>query len=154
MERAVDRELAGLIADQALENDLPVGTINFGTAAGPYSCLPLDWGAIVPLSFMPNVPIVVITPSRNLSFEQHLSFGQAIKQAVRVSNKRIGLIASCDWSHTHDETGPYGFHESAKKLDEQVVDLIKKNNLETLANFDPIFIDQAKPDGIWQSLIF
>lgn len=153
MERVVERELAGLIADRALANDLPVGTINFGTASGPYSCLPLDWGAIVPLRFMPKVPIVVITPSRDLSYEQHLSFGRAINQAVQTSNKKVGLIASCDWSHTHDETGPYGFHESAKKLDKQVVDLIKRNELEALANFDPIFIDQAKPDGIWQSLI-
>jgi len=102
---------------------------------------------------MPNVPIVVITPTRDLSFEKHVEFGIVIRDAVQKSSKRIGLIASCDWLHAHDKKGPYGFDPAAKKLDEEVVELIKDNQLEKMAKFDADFIESAKPDGIWQTLI-
>lgn len=153
MEKRVDRDLARKINDEALKNGLPSSTINFGTAGGPISCLPLDWGAIVPLRFMPDVPIVVITPSRDLSFQQHIEFGKSLRTAVAQYNKKVGLIASCDWSHAHDEQGPYGFDPEAKELDEQAVELIRTNQLEKLADFEEDFIEAAKPDGIWQTLI-
>jgi aromatic ring-opening dioxygenase LigB subunit len=153
MEKIIDRELARNIAKVASNSGIPVGTINFATASGPFSCLPLDWGAIVPLRFMPDVPIVVITPSRELSYEKHIQFGISLRKAVKESTKRIGLIASCDWAHAHDENGPYGFDPAAKELDKEVVSLIKDNQLEKLAEFNDEFIDAAKPDGIWQTLI-
>ena len=153
MEKRVDRELARSIAEKAAGKGVPVGTINFGTSAGPISCLPIDWGAMVPLRFMPEVPIVVINPSRELSYEKHVEFGRALREAVEASSKSVGLIASCDWAHAHDENGPYGFDPAAKKLDEEVVSLIKQNKLEGMAEFDEDFIEAAKPDGIWQTLI-
>jgi aromatic ring-opening dioxygenase LigB subunit len=153
MDKKIDRVLAKNIAELVAEANIPVGSINYATAAGPFSCLPLDWGAIVPLRFMPDVPIVVITPSRELSYEKHLQFGKALREAVQVSKKRIGLIASCDWSHTHDVNGPYGYHLAAKELDQEVVTLIKQNQLEKMTEFADDFVDAAKPDGIWQTLI-
>jgi aromatic ring-opening dioxygenase LigB subunit len=153
MDINVDRVLARNIAEFAAKANIPVGTINYATAAGPFSCLPLDWGAIVPLRFMPNVPIVVITPSRELSYEKHLQFGNVLREVVQASSKRIGLIASCDWSHTHDKTGPYGFDPAAKEFDQDVVTLIKENQLEKMAEFEDEYVEAAKPDGIWQTLI-
>lgn len=153
MEKLVERDLAKKIHEEAIKTGLPSSTINFGTAAGPISCLPLDWGAIVPLRFMPDVPVVVITPFRELSFKQHTEFGESLRKAVVQYDKRVGLIASCDWAHAHDEQGPYGFDPAAKDLDDQVVQLIKTNQLEKMADFDLDFIEAAKPDGIWQTLI-
>lgn len=153
LERYVDRDLALAITKEAKEQNIPIASINYGTAAGPISCLPLDWGAIVPLSFMPDVPIVVINPSRDLSFETHIKLGQMMNQVVQKSNKRVALIASCDWAHAHDERGPYGFDPAAALLDEEVVGFIRSNELEKMAEFDPEYIDAAKPDGIWQTLI-
>lgn len=153
MEKVIDREFARSIAEIAVKNNIPVGTINYATAAGPFSCLPLDWGAIVPLRFMPQVPVVVITPSRELSYQQHLQFGSLLREAVLASKKRVGLIASCDWSHAHDQNGPYGYHPAAKQLDEEVVSLIKQNQLEKMADFSSEYVEAAKPDGIWQTLI-
>ncbi len=153
LERHIDREIASAIYQQAKKKEIPVGLINFGTSGGPYSCLPLDWGAIVPLRFMPHIPIVVITPSRDISFDMHIELGKALRNVAQQTNKKIGLIVSCDWSHTHDENGPYGFNPAAKQLDEEVVRLIKGNNLEDMADFDPEYIEAAKPDGIWQTMI-
>lgn len=153
MDRPVDRELARTIAQVAKEQNLPVGVVNYATSAGPLSCLPLDWGAIVPLSFMPDVPIVVITPSRLLTMDAHIHFGKALAEAVKASQKRVGLIASCDWSHAHAEDGPYGYDPAAAQLDEQVVKIIQSNHLEEMKQFTPEFIEAAKPDGIWQTMI-
>jgi aromatic ring-opening dioxygenase LigB subunit len=153
MEKFVERDLARKIDEEANKNGILSSTINYGTSSGPISCLQLDWGAIVPLRFMPDVPIVVITSPRELSFDDHFKFGQSLRNAVAQYNGRVGLIASCDWSHTHDEKGPYGFHPAAKELDEQTVHLIKANELEKMAEFNSSFIDAAKPDGIWQTLI-
>ncbi|MDW0117078.1 extradiol ring-cleavage dioxygenase [Sporosarcina thermotolerans] len=153
MERIVDRELARNIVGASSKAGIPVGAINYGTAAGPISCLPLDWGVMVPLRFMPDVPIVVINPSRELSYEKHLAFGKVLRETVLSGTKRVGLIASCDWSHTHDATGPYGYDPAAEKLDAEVVELIKQNELEKMADFDADYIEAAKPDGIWQTLI-
>ncbi|WP_409302401.1 extradiol ring-cleavage dioxygenase [Peribacillus sp. SCS-155] len=153
MERPTDRTLARLIVEQSRKQDIPAASINYATSEGPYSCLPLDWGAMVPLRFMPEVPVVIITPSREVSFELHIRFGTAIREAVQKSGKRVGLIASCDWSHAHDENGPYGFDPAAQQLDEEAVQLIKANELEKMMDWDLSFIDAAKPDGIWQTLI-
>lgn len=153
MERSVKRDLARNIVAQARAAELPVGAVNYATSEGPLSCLPLDWGAMVPLYFMPETPIVVITPSRLISMADHLRFGAALRQAVAAFDGRVGLIASCDWSHAHAADGPYGFHEAAAKLDAEVVAHIKANRLEAVADFDPAFIEHAKPDGIWQTLI-
>ncbi|MBT2681194.1 extradiol ring-cleavage dioxygenase [Bacillus sp. ISL-35] len=153
MEKLVERDLAKIIEDEANKNGILASTINYGTSSGPISCLPLDWGAIVPLRFMPDVPIVVITSPRELSFDDHLKFGQSLRNAVAQYSGRVGLIASCDWAHTHDEKGPYGFSPAAKELDEQAVKFIKTNELEKMAEFESSFIEAAKPDGIWQTMI-
>jgi aromatic ring-opening dioxygenase LigB subunit len=153
MERVVDRELALAITKSAKEAGLAAGSINYGTSSGPISCLPLDWGAIVPLAFMPDVPIVVITPSREVSLDEHYKLGQVISNVVQTTSKKVGLIASCDWAHAHDEDGPYGFDPAAAMLDEEVVGLLRSNEVEKMADFDPEYVDAAKPDGIWQTMI-
>jgi aromatic ring-opening dioxygenase LigB subunit len=153
MKRPVHRELAESIFKTVQHQNLPAGVLGYGTSSGPLSCLQLDWGAIVPLRFMPDVPVVIITPSRELPYNKHFEFGRALKKAAVNSSLRIGLIASCDWSHTHEPSGPYGYHEDAKDLDEQVVNLIGNGKLEQLADFPEEFVQNAKPDGIWQSLI-
>jgi aromatic ring-opening dioxygenase LigB subunit len=153
MIRDVDRPLVESIANEAQKLDLPVGLLNYGTSEGPLSVLPLDWGAIVPLHFFPDLPIVVITPSRVLTHEELTSFGKSVRRTIEQCEKRIGLIASCDWSHTHEASGPYGFHNSAKDVDFRCVDLIKNGDLEGMETFTPKEIEDAKPDGIWQTLM-
>ncbi|MFC4426431.1 extradiol ring-cleavage dioxygenase [Deinococcus navajonensis] len=153
LERPVDRGFAQAIAQQAQAGGLRVALLNYATSEGPLSCLPLDWGALIPLHFMPDVPVVVINPPRGTDFEPHLQFGAALAQAATTGHRRVGLIASCDWSHTHDEAGPYGHHPSAALLDAQVVALLEAGDLEDLGGIDPQHVETAKPDGLWQALV-
>ncbi len=152
LERPVDRALAEQVARAALQDGLPVATLNYATAGGPLSCMPLDWGAIVPLHFMPEVPVVVVNPPRGLDFTLHQRFGAALARAVAASGRRVGLIASCDWAHTHAADGPYGYHEAAAQLDARVVECVRTGQLESLADLAPL-IEDAKPDGQWQALV-
>jgi aromatic ring-opening dioxygenase LigB subunit len=43
MERTVDRELASSIVEMASKENLSAASINYGTSAGPISCLQPDW---------------------------------------------------------------------------------------------------------------
>lgn len=153
LERPVDRDLARLVAAAAAEDGVPVARLNYATHEGPLSVLPLDWGVIVPLGFMPDVPILVINPPRGTDFGPHLRFGAALARAALASGKRVGLVASCDWAHAHAASGPYGFDPAAAELDARVVDLVARGDLEALAGFDPAFVEAAKPDGLWQTLV-
>ncbi|MCY0869636.1 MAG: extradiol ring-cleavage dioxygenase [Firmicutes bacterium] len=153
MERRVHRPLADAIAREAEGVGLPVARAGFATASGEHSCLPLDWGVIVPLHFMPHTKIVTVTPTRELTLEDHVRFGSALAQATASLDERVGLVASCDWAHAHAADGPYGYDPAAAQLDRQVADWISENNLEALTTLSPDFIAAAKPDGIWQALI-
>lgn len=153
MDKSVDRELAQAVAKAATAAEIPVASVNYATADGPMSCLPMDWGVVVPLHFMPDVPILVITPSRELSYANHIRMGEALATAVQSSGKRVGLIASCDWSHAHLAEGPYGFHPAAAELDGKVVELLSANRVEAVADFADDLVENAKPDGIWQTLV-
>lgn len=149
----VDRTLARDIADEAGAAGLPVAHLNYATAAGPLSCLPLDWGVMVPLRFMPDVPVVVITTCYDVPFDRHVALGQCLARVAMRAGKRIGLVASCDWAHAHDADGPYGYDPAAAVLDRRVAELVRANDLEGLAGFEQAMIDSARPDGIWQALV-
>ena len=153
MIRDVERTLARRISEEADALGVKNGLLNYGTSEGPLSKLPLDWGAVVPLAFMPDVPIVVITPSRLVSDDDLIRFGRAVRTAIEKSDLRVGVIASCDWCHTHDASGPYGYHPLAQEVDDKIVERIKAGRLEAVSHFSPEEIDLAKPDGIWQTLI-
>ncbi|WP_041695002.1 DODA-type extradiol aromatic ring-opening family dioxygenase [Alicyclobacillus acidocaldarius] len=152
MRRAVDRELAREIAKFASPH-LPIAVLNFATAEGPLSTLPLDWGTMIPLFFVPDRPVVVIQTAPSRPFEEHVRLGQAIRAACDALRRRAALIASCDWAHAHAEDGPYGYHEDAARLDEEVVRVIAAGELERLADFPGEMIQHARPDGLWQALV-
>jgi aromatic ring-opening dioxygenase LigB subunit len=155
---AVDRELAEAIAVESAAEGVPVARATYGASAGPACCIPLDWGAVIPLWFMghryqPKPQVVVICPSRSLSREQMVAFGRAIGRAAEFSSKRIALIASADQAHAHQEGGPYGFHPAAAEYDRQMCEAVREGNLLSLLETDPALVEAAKPDSLWQMLI-
>ncbi len=151
----VDRDLAYAIAVQAHEAGVPVGLIGYGSSSGEASCLPLDWGALIPLWFIggratPPPPVVVITPSRQLPLTQLISFGRSIAEAAVASGKRVGLIASSDLGHAHQRHGPYGYDPASARFDQLVAAAVRAEDLTRLLDLNPRFIEAAKPDGLWQ----
>ncbi|ADV65791.1 extradiol ring-cleavage dioxygenase [Deinococcus maricopensis] len=153
LERRVDRALAQRIAAEAATDGVPVALLNYATSEGPLSVMPLDWGALIPLWFMPDVPVVVINPPRGMDFAGHVQFGRALARAASAAGRRVGLIASADWSHTHAASGPYGFHPTAAQVDATVEAYVRAGDLEALATLSADLVKSAKPDGLWQVLV-
>ncbi|HUY74962.1 MAG TPA: hypothetical protein VMW11_10665 [Candidatus Dormibacteraeota bacterium] len=140
------------------EAGLPASGVSFGSNDPAAAVAPMDWGVLIPLWFMggrhePPVPLVVVTPARDLPGSSHVAAGTAIAQAAERSGRRVALIASADHGHAHLEGGPYGFHEAAARYDALVVELIRTGSLGRLLEVTAETVEDAKADSWWQMLM-
>jgi aromatic ring-opening dioxygenase LigB subunit len=155
---AVDRRLALAVRDGIATDGIPVVGVSYGANDAAAASFPMDWAVLVPLWFMggrstPPVPAVVVAPARDLPYERHVAAGRAIAKAAAASGTRVALIASCDHGHGHDAKGPYGFTPRSREFDEQVVSLIKKDDLAGLMRMDATLPVEGKADSFWQMLM-
>jgi aromatic ring-opening dioxygenase LigB subunit len=154
-----DSELAVEILDEAKKNRLPVIGANYGTADGPSSDMPMDWGTLVPLWFLtkgawPKPKVVIVTPCREIPLLKNFEFGRIIgRVAEEKKSKRIVFVASADQAHTFKKSGPYGYNRRASEYDRFVMEAITGNKLHEILKTDPRLVDQAKPDSLWQMTI-
>jgi aromatic ring-opening dioxygenase LigB subunit len=157
-----DTKFARELYARALNKRLPVVGVNYGTFEGPASDLPMDWGTIIPLWFFMEgkkhrgkqiiePKVVIVSPSREIPLNQNVAFGREIARLAKAQkNRRVVFVASADQAHTHKKEGPYGFHPAAEKFDDLAVDRIRRGDIRSLLELDPRFIENAKPDSIWQ----
>ena len=153
-----DRELAETILKKAQEVHIPIIGANYGTISGEASNIEMDWGTLIPLWYMgardeKRPQLVVIGPSREIPLEDLVKLGKIIAEAALASGKKIALVASADQAHAHDPNGIYGFHPAAKEYDSIVTDIVKNNEFSRLLDFDMNFVNDAKPDSLWQMVI-
>jgi aromatic ring-opening dioxygenase LigB subunit len=150
--------LAWLLLKALLADGVPSSGISFGGNDPAEAVAPMDWGVLIPLWFMggradPPIPIVVMTPARDLSAAEHIKAGAAVAQAATESGLRVAFIASADHGHAHDPQGPYGFDPAAKQYDELICELVRADHLDRLAGIRPDLVESAKADSWWQMLI-
>lgn len=153
-----DRDMAQAIVAAAHDAAIPVTGAYFGSAQGDWSVLPLDWGAVVPLWFflraLQHKPkVVILTPTRDAGLDPLVRLGRVIATLAAQSGKRVAFVASADQGHAHDAAGPYGYHEASPAYDQLVCEAIREQNLPSLLQLDPAFVDDAKPDSLWQIAI-
>jgi aromatic ring-opening dioxygenase LigB subunit len=150
--------LAWLVLESLLNCGLPAVGVSFGANDPASAVAPMDWGVLIPLWFMggrddPPVPVVVVTPARDLAAADHVRAGAAIAAAAAASDLRVAFIASADHGHAHDPEGPYGYHPDAKKYDELICDLVRSERLDLLSDIPIELVEQAKADSWWQLLL-
>lgn len=146
---ATDRALAASILGELRTACLPALAISYGSDAPELAEHPLDWGAHVPLFYLPRLPVVVLSPARELTLAEHVVAGAAIARA----SGRIGLVASADHAHTHAEGGPYHVDEAAARAyDDAVVELVERNELAGLLELGPA-AEAGLADSLWQLLV-
>jgi hypothetical protein len=98
----------------------------------------LDHGLMVPLHYLnaekkPILPVaVVFRPLKEL-----FGFGQLLAKVCADSGKKVAVVASADMSHRLTQDAPAGFHPRGKEFDDQLVALVKQNDVEGILNFDP-----------------
>jgi len=153
-----DSQLARVILAETRNLGLPVVGVNYGTSEGPASCMPMDWGTLIPLWFFAREKqatpkVVIVTPSREIPLENLTRLGHAIAEAAKTSDRRVAFVASADQGHAHRSDGPYGFNAASAEFDQAVKMAIQKNDLRPLLNLPPKFVEDAKPDSIWQIAI-
>jgi aromatic ring-opening dioxygenase LigB subunit len=151
-------DLAWLVLEAFTAAEVPSVGISFGSNDPETAVAPMDWGVLIPLWFMggrndPPIPLVVVTPARDLSAAAHIAAGAAIANAAAESGRRVAFIASADHGHAHLEGGPYGYHASAKKYDLLIRKLVRTNALERLSEIRPEMVEEAKADSWWQMLM-
>jgi aromatic ring-opening dioxygenase LigB subunit len=150
----VDHGLAQAVVE-ALHEVGPAVGVSFGSNFPELAEMPMDWGTLVPLWFIggradPPIPVVVVSPAREFSFEAHVRAGNAI--AAAAGDRRVAMIASADHGHAHDEDGPFGFHVAAAEYDARMVELVRENRLGEAIALGTI-VDVAKADSLWQVLM-
>jgi aromatic ring-opening dioxygenase LigB subunit len=154
-----DIDFGRILVRQAEKEDLPVVGANYGTATGSSSDIQMDWGTLVPLWFILKgrklkPKILIVTPSREIPLRTNFVFGQLLGRLMSKDRKRkFVFIASADQAHAHSRTGPYGFSRAAQKYDDLVLRAIRDNNLKRILRLKPRFIEDAKPDSLWQMVI-
>jgi aromatic ring-opening dioxygenase LigB subunit len=150
--------LSWLLLESLLACGLPAVGVSFGANDPASSVAPMDWGVLIPLWFMggrddPPLPLVVITPARDLSPADHIQAGTVIAAAAAASGLRVAFIASADHGHAHDPEGPYGYHPDAKTYDQLIVELVRGERLDRLSEIPIELVEQAKADSWWLMLM-
>jgi aromatic ring-opening dioxygenase LigB subunit len=153
-----DSALAWLVLETLVNDELPAVGVSFGSNDLTAAVAPMDWGVLIPLWFMggrlkPPVPLVVVTPARDLSADDHVRAGAAIAAAASASGRRVAFIASADHGHAHRADGPYGFHSGARVYDDLVCGLVRADTLSGLRDIPMTLVEHAKADSWWQMLM-
>jgi aromatic ring-opening dioxygenase LigB subunit len=111
----------------------------------------LDHGCSVPLFYLAQkikgARIVPISYSF-LNYEKHLQFGEALKEAICRSDRRVAVIASGDLSHRLSLSAPAGFSPKAKEFDKKLIQLLKQKKTESVLTMDPELIEVAGECGL------
>ena len=158
MKAVVDRDLADQVKAGLRAAGIPVVGISFGGNNANESVHPMDWAVLIPLWYVggrsePQVPVVIVSPARDLTPEAHVAAGRAIAVVAAASGKRVALVASCDHGHGHLKDGPYGFRPESKVFDDRVVEVIQADRLADLVKFDVELVRAAAADSWWQMLM-
>lgn len=116
----------------------------------------LDHGAAVPLFYLTrknNRRRIVPLAFSMLSYQKHLEFGAAVKEAIFSCDKRVAIVASGDLSHRLSLRAPAGFSPQAKEFDKKLIQLLKKKSPEGIMNMDSALIEDAGECGLRSILI-
>jgi aromatic ring-opening dioxygenase LigB subunit len=153
-----DADLAwGILGCLGLKGLSAVG-VSFGSNDPDTAVAPMDWGVLIPLWFMggrhdPRLPVVVVTPARDLPALSHVAAGAAIASGADHSGRRVALIASADHGHAHRADGPYGYHPAALEYDTLIREIIGADELARLCDIPADLVENAKADSWWQMLM-
>ncbi|HUT21894.1 MAG TPA: AmmeMemoRadiSam system protein B [Candidatus Bipolaricaulota bacterium] len=116
----------------------------------------LDHGSSVPLYYLAaGLEKVKIVPINYclLSYQRHIEFGKALKEAIFNSDKRIAIVASGDLSHRLSKDAPAGFSKRGKEFDKKLIQLLKAQKPENIVNMDKDLIEEAGECGLRSILI-
>jgi MEMO1 family protein len=99
----------------------------------------LDHGTAVPLYFLQRngwQGNLIALGYSFLSNEDHIRFGQCVRQAVDAVGRPVAFIASGDLSHRLQPGAPAGYNSQAHLFDEKVVAAVRNCSISRIAELD------------------
>jgi aromatic ring-opening dioxygenase LigB subunit len=106
----------------------------------------LDWGVLVPLSFMrPNrvVSLSVVGP-----YAEHRTLGQLVRRCAEELKRDTLFLASGDLSHALIHGAPAPYDPRGKLFDDEVVSLLGVGDFPALTRIEPVLLDGAAECGL------
>ena len=125
--------------DEELLEAIEVAAARKGIAVLNLENRDLDHGTAVPLYFLQRngwAGRIVGLGYSFLSNADHLQFGACLRQAIDRVGRSVALIASGDLSHRLKPEAPAGYNSGAHFFDDQVVNALRHNSPELIANID------------------
>ncbi len=109
----------------------------------------------VPLYYLtqhlPQVKILVVNYS-TMTPQDHLKFGEIIKEQVSSYGQRVALVASGDLSHRLHQDSPAGFSPRGQEFDQTIIRLLNDKDLDGLASLDTELVKEAG-ECAWRSIL-
>jgi AmmeMemoRadiSam system protein B len=110
----------------------------------------LDYGAGVPLSLIPSSTakpaVVVLSPTLDHVKEQ-FAFGQAVKEAIMSTNRKVAVICSGDLSHRLSSDTPSGFSSKGKEFDELMLADLASGSASPILQMNSELVEEAHACG-------
>lgn len=117
----------------------------------------IDYGSMVPLYFLtenlPAKPKLLLLTFNALDWKNHFEMGKILKKVFDSQEKNIAFLASADLSHRLSENSPAGYSSAGVKFDQTLIELLKKNDVEKILQFNPSFCNQAQECGLRSIII-
>jgi aromatic ring-opening dioxygenase LigB subunit len=134
------------------DNDLPFVELLLARAADHHVHLVaeeddiLDWGVLVPLSFLRVRQIVSL--SIVSAYEGHRAFGAFVRRCAEELGRDTLFAASGDLSHALGHSGPAPYDPRGALFDAEVVRLMRAGDFAGLSDIDPSLRSGAAECGL------
>lgn len=106
----------------------------------------LDWGVLVPLSFLRARQIVSL--SIVSSYEGHRTLGQLVRRCAEELGRDTLFLASGDLSHALTRSAPAPFDPRGALFDKEVIRLLRIGDFVALSEIDPSLVEGAAECGL------
>lgn len=117
----------------------------------------LAHGFDVPLSFLRpylgRLPPLERVLTDEPSYVRYRELGRELREQEGAGAARTAVVASGDLSHRLRVDGPYGFHPLGPKLDEAIVDGVRRADIGALLTIDPVTVEEGAECGL-RSFVF
>jgi AmmeMemoRadiSam system protein A len=144
-------DLAEAIIKKGTAAGIPMVGLTESTARRYGVGLELDHGLTVPLHFISksgvSLPLVIIYMGF-LSYKELYFFGMAVRDAVKISGKRVAVIASGDLSHRLIQGAPAGYNPKGEEFDRELIGLLKEDNVSGVLELDQELVEAAGECGL------
>lgn len=135
------------------DNDVPFAELMLALA-GDYRRLQLipddgdllDWGVLVPLSFLKARQIVSL--SIVSSYAGHRTLGQLVRRCAEELGRDTVFLASGDLSHALTHSAPAPYDPRGKLFDEVLQEALAIGDFARLSRLDPLLLEGAAECGL------